>query len=108
MSSSGAYSYGFGGTTQNEELAGHLQMPLSRRVYHQSSVAWRRNESIFIGQPSLRSLWVEASFGYAVHPSVRLEGFYAVAHQVIDRPGGVTNRNRIGVQVVTSRPMRIR
>ena len=100
-------SYGFGGTTQNEELTGHLHMPLARRLYTQASVAFRRNESLTVGAQRLRSFWIEASIGYELRPSVRLEGFYGGAHQAIDRPGGVTNRNRIGINVVTSRPMRI-
>jgi hypothetical protein len=42
-----------------------------------------------------------------LRPSMRLEGFYGGAHQAIDRPGGITNRNRIGVQLVTAKPMRV-
>jgi hypothetical protein len=100
-------SYGFGGTMQNEELTGHLQLPLARRLYSQVSVAYRRNEPLAIGQQRLRSFWVEAALGYMLRPSMRLEGFYGGAHQAIDRPGGITNRNRIGVQLVTAKPMRV-
>ena len=101
-------TYGFGGTMQNQELMGHLRLPLSRRLSQQSSVSWRGNESLTEGEPSLRSLWINVSVGYALHPAVRIEGFYDGAHQVIDRPGGVTNRNRLGFQVVTAKPLRIR
>jgi len=101
-------TYGFGGTMQNQELMGHLSLPLSRRLSQQSSVSWRRNESLIEGEPSLRSLWLHVAVGYALHPAVRIEGFYDGAHQVIDRPGGVTNRNRLGFQVVTAKPVRIR
>jgi hypothetical protein len=101
-------TYGFGGTMQNQELMGHLRLTLSRRLYQQSSVSWRSNESLIEGEPSLRSLWINVSVGYALHPAVRIEGFYDGAHQVIDRPGGVTNRNRLGFQVVTAKPLRIR
>jgi hypothetical protein len=106
-------SYGFGGTTQNEELTGHLHLPLARRLYSRASVAFRRNEPLtvgqaLLGQELLRSFWVEASVGYVLRPSVRLEGFYGGAHQVIARSGGVTNRNRMGVQLVTFKPMRVR
>ena len=101
-------TYGFGGTMQNQELMGHLQLPVSRRLSQQSSVSWRGNESLTEGDPSLRSLWINVSVGYALHPAVRIEGLYDGAHQVIDRPGGVTNRNRLGFQVVTAKPLRIR
>ena len=101
-------TYGFGGTMQNQELTGHLSLPLSRRLSQQSSVSWRRNESLIEGEPSLRSLWFSVAVGYALHPAVRIEGFYDLAHQVIDRPGGVTNRNRLGFQLVTAKPVRIR
>jgi hypothetical protein len=100
-------SYGFGGTMQNEELTGHLQLPLARRLYSQASVAFRRNEPLALRQERLRTFWVEAAIGYMLIPSMRLEGFYGGAHQVIDRPGGITNRNRIGVQLVTAKPMRM-
>jgi hypothetical protein len=101
-------SYGFGGTTQNEELSGHVYLPLARRLYSQASVTIRGNEPLTtVGQQFLRSFWIEASVGYALRPSLHLEGFYGGAHQAIDRPGGITNRNRIGVQLVTSKPMRV-
>ena len=101
-------TYGFGGTMQNQELTGHLSLPLLRRLSQHSSVSWRRNESLIEGEPSLRSLWFSVAVGYALHPAVRIEGFYDLAHQVIDRPGGVTNRNRLGFQLVTAKPVRIR
>jgi hypothetical protein len=101
-------SYGFGGTTQNEELTAGLNLPLTRRLDHQSSVALRRNEPLTVGEQSLLSLWLQVSIGYALHPSLRIQGFYARADQVIDRAGGVTHRNRFGFQLLTSRPVRIR
>jgi hypothetical protein len=39
---------------------------------------------------------------------VRLEAFYSGAHQTIDQPGGVLDRNRVGFQIITARPVRIR
>jgi len=56
----------------------------------------------------LRSFWLEAVIGYAVTPWVRLEAFYGGVNQTIDRPGGETDRNRIGFQVSTAKPLRIR
>jgi hypothetical protein len=103
-------AYGFGGTTQNEELSAHTQLPLARRVYTSASVSWRRNDPLILTviNPPLRSFWLEAVLGYAATPSLHVEGFYGGTHQTIDRPGGVTDRNRFGLQVTTTKPMRVR
>jgi hypothetical protein len=101
-------SYGFGGTVQNEEITGRVRVPISRRVSAQSSVSWRANESLVVGEPKLHSLWIEANLGYGLTSWARLEGFYASSRQTIDRPGGLVIRDRIGVQVITANPMRLR
>jgi hypothetical protein len=100
-------SYGFGGTTQNEEFTASLYVPFSRRLYGRAGTALRRNEPLTPGVPPLRSFWLEGSFGYTVNPSLRIEAIYGGAHQEVDRPGGIVNRNRYGVQVLTSKPVRI-
>jgi hypothetical protein len=46
--------------------------------------------------------------GYAATPWVRFEAFYGGTHQTIDRPGGTLGRNRIGFQVTTAKPVRVR
>jgi hypothetical protein len=101
-------SYGFGGTLQNEEVTGRARIPLARRVAAQSSVSWRSNEALTPGQPNLHSFWIEGNIGYAWQPWLRIEGFYAGSRQTIDRPGGLVDRRHIGVQIVTSNPVRIR
>jgi hypothetical protein len=101
-------AYGFGGTTQNEEATARLRLPLARRIYTTSAVSWRKNDPLLEAELSLRSLWIEATIGYAVTPWVHLEGFYGGTHQTIARPGGVLDRNRIGFQVITAKPVRIR
>jgi hypothetical protein len=101
-------SYGFGGTMQNEEASARLRLPLARRVYTSTAVSWRRNDPLLESELPLRSLWIEGTIGYAVTPSVRVEAFYNGTHQTIDRPGGVLDRNRIGFQVITAKPVRIR
>jgi hypothetical protein len=101
-------AYGFGGTTQNEEATAHVRLPLARRISTSSGVSWRRNDPLDESAPPLRSLWIEASIGYAMAPWAHIDVFYAGSHQTIDRPGGLTNRNRFGVQVVTVKPVRIR
>jgi hypothetical protein len=100
-------SYGFGGTMQNEEATGRVQFPLGRRVSASTAMSWRRDDPLTLGAVPLRSYWVEGSIGYAATPWVRIEGFYAGTHQIIQRAGGTLDRNRAGVQVVTARPMKI-
>jgi hypothetical protein len=39
-------SYGFGGTTQNEQLTSSLIAPLGRHFYTRSSLSWGRNEPL--------------------------------------------------------------
>jgi uncharacterized protein (PEP-CTERM system associated) len=101
-------SYGFGGTTENEQLTSSLTAPIGRRFYMRSSVSWRRNEPLTVGGLKLTSTWIGGSVGYTLRPWMRLEGYYDGTRQNIDRPGGRLDRNRAGFQIVTAKPMRIR
>jgi hypothetical protein len=101
-------AFGFGGTYQNEEVGASLRLPLSQRLYTNSSVSWRRNEPLTQGDARLRSVWVEGVVGYAVQPWVRLEAFYSGSSQTIDQPGGERGRNRAGFQIVAVKPLRVR
>lgn len=100
-------SYGFGGTMQNEEATARIRAPFSRRFYSTSALSWRRNEPLTPGELPLWSYWLEGTLGYAATPWVHLEAFYAGTRQTIDRPGGTLNRNRIGFQVTTAKPVRV-
>ncbi|HKB13227.1 MAG TPA: hypothetical protein VKD69_21330 [Vicinamibacterales bacterium] len=102
--------YGFGGTSQDEELTAMARVPLARRVYTSGEVSWRRNDPLVLTAIDLplRSFWLEAAVGYAVTPTVHVEVFYGGTRQTIDRPGGEMDRNRVGFQVTTSKPMRVR
>jgi hypothetical protein len=99
---------GFAGTSENEEFTARLLAPVARRVYTRGGFAWRRNEPLVAGNLKLTSFWFEGGVGYAVRPWMRVEGFYDVTHQEIDRPGGRLERNRVGLQIITAKPMRIR
>ena len=101
-------SFGFAGTSENEELISRVLIPLGPRLYSRGSVAWRRNEPLVPGGLRLKSVWLEGGLGYAAAPWMRIEGFYDGARQEIERPGGHLVRNRVGLQVVTAKPMRIR
>jgi hypothetical protein len=100
-------SYGFGGTMENEEASARFRLPLSRRAYSTSALSWRRNDPLTVGELPLRSYWLEGTLGYAITPWVHLEMFYAGTRQTIDRPGGTVDRNRIGFQLTTAKPVRI-
>ena len=101
-------SYGFGGTQQNEEIRAAARVPFGRALYTQSSLAWRRNEPLIINGLKLKTLVVEASVGYMLAPWVGVEGFFDSSSQRLDMPGGASDHHRIGVQIVTTKPMRIR
>jgi hypothetical protein len=106
-------SYGGGGTLSNEEVTSNVHVPMGRRMYAEANASWRSNEALVSGPVvsdnlPLRSLWLGGLIGYAAQPWLRIEGFYGRTQQKIDRPGGDLERNRIGVQVVTSKPVRIR
>jgi hypothetical protein len=101
-------SFGFAGTSENEELAARAVGPIARRAYIRGGFGWRRNEPLVEGDLKLTSVGFDAGAGYLLQPWMRIEGFFDAIRQEIDRPGGRLSRNRIGVQVVTAKPMRIR
>jgi hypothetical protein len=101
-------TFGFAGTSENEELAARAVAPVARRAYVRGGFAWRRNEPLVRDELKLTSIAFDSGLGYLVQPWMRIEGFFDAIRQDIDRPGGQLSRNRIGVQVVTAKPMRIR
>jgi len=112
---SGAWSrsfvpaFGLGGSIQNEQVDVVLAMPVARnRLYWQAGLSWRRHDPLLAEELTRHALWLQTSVGYAVHRLVRLEAFYARSQQDSLRPGGKVHRDRLGVQVVTSKPMRIK
>jgi hypothetical protein len=101
-------SFGLGGTLQNEELQAGVHMPLARnRLYWQAGLSWRRNEPITVGEQTLTSLWMQTWVGYSLVRWMRLEGYYWHSRQDSQLAGGRVDRNRLGVQVVVAKPMRI-
>jgi hypothetical protein len=101
-------SFGFGGTFQNEELHGNVLAPLTRRIDLSGGIAIRENEPLEPTDRNLRSVWLRSSVSYLANRWMRIEGFYALTFQDSQRPGGKVNRARLGVQVVTSKRMRLR
>jgi len=58
-------------------------------------------------QLPLRSLRTYTTFGWAPEPWVRFEAFYSRVQQSSLHVGGELSRNRIGFQIVTSKPVRM-
>jgi hypothetical protein len=104
-------SFGFGGTIQNQEAGVSYHTPLfnDRRWYFDNSATFRNDTPLTEGfqQLPLRSFRFYSTIGWVPQPWVRIEGFYARTQQTSLRPGGQVYRDRIGVQVVTSKPMRM-
>jgi hypothetical protein len=101
-------SFGLGGTLQNQELDASLHMPLARnRIYWESGFSWRRNQPLPPSEQALKSLWFQNWVGYSVQRWLRIEGYYWRSQQDSEFAGGRVDRDRIGIQLVTTMPMRI-
>jgi len=102
-------SFGFGGLTANEELRGGITVPFaSGRMFAAGGFTWRRSEPALSQglDITLDSHWAQSTFGYYIARWLRMEAFYALTHQASSAQGNV-DRTRVGIQFVTSRPMRI-
>jgi hypothetical protein len=104
-------SFGFGGTLKAQEVGVGYGTALfhSRRWYTDHSAVFRDDTplTLVFQQLPLRSLRTNSALGWAPQPWIRLEGFYARVEQTSLRAGGRLHRNRVGFQVVTSKPMRM-
>jgi hypothetical protein len=104
-------SFGFGGTSSNQEVGVAFRTPLfnNRHLYTVQSGVFRDDTPLtdLAFQLPLRSLRTYSIIGWQADRWVRLEGFYARVQQTSLRPGGQAYRNQVGFQIVTSKPMRI-
>ena len=104
-----APSFGFGGSSQSQELRGYLHMPFSRnRFYLQSTAGWRRTNPLLDIEIDLDTFAVDNTFGYGATRWLRLEVFHIYTRQDSRVTGGEIDRHRAGAQIVVSQPMRIR
>jgi hypothetical protein len=102
-------SYGFGGTFQNEEWGGSVQVPFARRrAYVNGTVSWSDADALEAGQASLQSLWLSSTVGYRATPWLSAEAFYGRSEQQARLPGGNRARNQIGFRLLATRPMKLR
>jgi hypothetical protein len=102
-------SFGFVGTMQNQEVTGRLQVPFGRRLYSSAAGSWRHDIPLTPNEPLIQSAWFEGTIGYLATEWVHFELFYAGSHQEIGTvAAGMLDRNRVGFQIVTTKPMRLR
>jgi hypothetical protein len=102
-------SFGFGGSSDSQELRGFVRMPVNKnRMYVQASAGWRRSEPFISGELELDTFRVQTTFGYSATRWLRLEAFHAYTRQDSKVTGGEIDRQRAGGQIVISQPMRIR
>jgi hypothetical protein len=100
-------SFGFGGSSNNQELRGYVQMPVRQRLYTQASATWRRTMPFETETLAVDSIWLRTAFGYSASRWMRLEALYTYTSQDSIVTGGEVSRHRIGAQFVISQPMRI-
>jgi hypothetical protein len=101
-------SFGFGGSSQSQQLRAFIQMPLNRnRMYVQGSASWRRTDPFVANELRLDTTMLRSTVGYSATRFLRVEGFYVFTRQDTRIAGGKVNRQRAGAQVVISQPMRI-
>jgi hypothetical protein len=104
-------SFGYGGTVANQEIGVGYRTPLfhNRRLYTTQSAVFRDTEPLTnaFNQLQLRSLRTSSVLGWEPQRWVRVEAFYTLTRQTSLRAGGQLSRNRVGFQIVTSKPMRM-
>ncbi len=102
-------SFGFGGTTQNEEVIGRVHLPITRRLYTNDLVSYRREDPLVIDISHLRSVWMETAIGYVASPWLRIEGYFNGTRQTAGRvDDALLTHNQYGIQVITGKPVRVR
>jgi hypothetical protein len=104
-------SFGFGGTIQNQEVGMSYRTALfrSRHWFMDHRAVFRDDTPLtsMSQQLPLRSLRTNSVLGWEPQPWVRLEVFYARVQQTSFRYAGQLYRNRVGFQIVTSKPVRV-
>jgi hypothetical protein len=107
-------AFGVGDTIESQDVSGHVKATFTRRISGDGGVDWRHDRPLSrtavttLGEAPLRSLWFSGLVAYTASPWLRIEGFFSLTRQQIDRPGGRLDRNRFGIQVTTTKPMRVR
>jgi hypothetical protein len=101
-------TFGFGGTAQSQEIRAGIRTSLLRdRMYLDGALTTRDTDPLLEDELTLRSSWARGAVGYAVHRRLAVEGYYQYTYQDTRVAGGRVIRNRVGIQMVTSRPTRL-
>jgi hypothetical protein len=81
----------------------------SRRFYTDQAASFRSQTPVvrLPNELDLRSFRFSSTIGWVPQPWVHVEGYYSNVHQTTLRAGGQVDRNRIGIQIVTSKPVRM-
>jgi hypothetical protein len=102
-------SFGFGALTASRTLRAGFSLPFaSGRASAGASFTYRRTDPVIMRDVlvELDSYWTQVNAGYAVARWLRVEGFVTLARQYSSAQGDV-ERTRVGIQFVTSKPVRI-
>ena len=102
-------SFGFGGLTAYQTYKVGATVPFATgRAFVTGGVTYRRTDPVVLRNVlvELDSYWTYASAGYFVARWLRMEGILTVNRQISSAQGDV-ERTRVGIQFVTSKPMRI-
>lgn len=102
-------SFGFGGLTAYQTLRAGATVPFAQsRAFVSGGFTYRRTDPVVLREilVELDSYWTHASAGYLIARWLRMEGYLAVNRQISSAQGNV-ERTRIGIQFVTSKPVRI-
>ena len=101
--------FGFGSLVGSDTFSGGAFVPLADRLYYlEATFAYTHSDpgrSLGLGF-EYTTLWSNVTVGRQLTPYLRGEGFVSFAHQSSNGPDS-TNHTRIGLQIVTSKPMRI-
>ena len=102
-------SFGFGGTTRNQQIIGWINLPpIGRRLYLQGSSSLRRSNPLEITDVRrLDTITLRATAGYTVSRQIRVQGVYLFTHQDSISSPLPLNRNRLGIELVLFNPVRI-
>ncbi len=102
-------SFGFGGTTRNQQMIGWVNLPpIGRRLYLHGSTSWRRSKPLELTDVRrLDTMTLGATAGYTVSRQIRLQGVYFFTHQDSIARVVQVNRNRLGIELVLFNPVRI-
>ena len=109
------YSYGFeqlygvGALAKTDTFSGNAFVPLADRLYYLNfNGAYTRNKPVRdlgIGL-DMQTFWADATVGRQLLPRLRAEAYISMAYQdAVGREN--SSRVRVGIQIVTSKPLRI-